>query len=368
MRSFWEKDTLDFFDVIVVGGGILGMWTAIEMRRRDPKIRIAVIERGVIPRGATSRNAGFVCFGSVTEIFKNIESFGMEKARELILKRWQGIQKIRSFFSDEEIDHQYYGGHELIFDDELIDTKVAMVNELIYPVFDQEVFHYNPDLLQSSGFGGPNAIISNRKESQIHSGLLIQALQKKLGELDIRLLTGYHVENYQNILGRIAVHGIDQPTLYCDQLVYCTNAFIPNSSLSVKPGRGQVLITKPIAGLKFQGSFHMEEGYYYFRNIGDRVLFGGGRNLDFVSETTTDFSLNMNILSELENILRDRIIPDHSFEIEHRWSGIMAFSEDQQPVVNEIDPKVYYVMNCNGMGISLSPITAEEVARRIVGA
>jgi hypothetical protein len=33
--------------------------------------------------------------------------------------------------------------------------------------------------------------------------------------------------------------------------------------------------------------FHLEKGYYYFRNINDRILLGGGRNLDFEGETTT---------------------------------------------------------------------------------
>ena len=50
-----------------------------------------------------------------------------------------------------------------------------------------------------------------------------------------------------------------------------------------------MLITKPIKNLHIKGTFHLDKGYYYFRNIDDRILFGGGRNLDFKTEETTEF-------------------------------------------------------------------------------
>jgi hypothetical protein len=48
--------------------------------------------------------------------------------------------------------------------------------------------------------------------------------------------------------------------------------------------------TEPIDNLDVRGTFHLDCGYYYFRNIGDRILLGGGRNLDFETETTTEFA------------------------------------------------------------------------------
>ena len=50
-----------------------------------------------------------------------------------------------------------------------------------------------------------------------------------------------------------------------------------------------MLITKPLENLHFRGTFHLDKGYYYFRNIDQRILFGGGRNLDFETEETTEF-------------------------------------------------------------------------------
>jgi glycine/D-amino acid oxidase-like deaminating enzyme len=52
------------------------------------------------------------------------------------------------------------------------------------------------------------------------------------------------------------------------------------------PGRGQIVVTKPIQSLDYQGTFHFNDGYYYFRTIGKRILFGGGRNEDIEGENT----------------------------------------------------------------------------------
>ena len=77
------------------------------------------------------------------------------------------------------------------------------------------------------------------------------------------------------------------------KLLIATNGFASQLiNEPVKPARAQVLITKPIKNLHIKGTFHLDKGYYYFRNIDDRILFGGGRNLDFKGEETTAFSAN----------------------------------------------------------------------------
>ena len=53
--------------------------------------------------------------------------------------------------------------------------------------------------------------------------------------------------------------------------------------------------------LKIKGSFHYEKGYYYFRNIDDRILLGGGRNMDMDVEKTTQFGINQKIKNKLLN-------------------------------------------------------------------
>ena len=50
----------DRADVAIVGGGFVGLWTAILLKERDPGIDVALIERDICGGGASGRNGGFV--------------------------------------------------------------------------------------------------------------------------------------------------------------------------------------------------------------------------------------------------------------------------------------------------------------------
>ncbi|MGC4234401.1 MAG: FAD-binding oxidoreductase, partial [Niabella sp.] len=66
--SIWEAET--FYapqDIIIVGAGFTGLWTAFYLKQKYPSKKITIIERGPVPAGASGRNAGFACFGSLTE-------------------------------------------------------------------------------------------------------------------------------------------------------------------------------------------------------------------------------------------------------------------------------------------------------------
>ncbi|WP_449435744.1 NAD(P)/FAD-dependent oxidoreductase [Pedobacter steynii] len=148
----------------------------------------------------------------------------------------------------------------------------------------------------------------------------------------------------------------------------CTNAFVKDllPSLDVVPGRGQVIITKPIKDLKVKGTFHYNKGYYYFRNIDGRILLGGGRNLDFKTEETTEFGLTELVQNELKKLLSDVILPDTFYEIEQSWSGIMAFGSAIDPIIKEIKPNIFCAVRCNGMGIAMGTQTGEDAARLVM--
>ena len=67
--SIWEKES--FYasqDVIIIGSGFVGLWSAYYLKKKDPDLKVTVIERGQIPTGASTRNAGFACFGSLSEL------------------------------------------------------------------------------------------------------------------------------------------------------------------------------------------------------------------------------------------------------------------------------------------------------------
>jgi len=159
----------------------------------------------------------------------------------------------------------------------------------------------------------------------------------------------------------------DNVRLRCRRLIFCANAFMQQllPSLSVVPARGQVLISKPISGLPFKGIYHFDRGYYYFREIDGRVLFGGGRQLDKAGETTMQQGLNEQILEDLKLKLQEMILPGVPVAVDTCWSGIMGFSNTKLPICQDLGDNCFVLAGFGGMGVALAPYMAKELVGMI---
>ena len=112
--SYWEYKTwLTNIDFTIVGSGIVGLNCALSLQRKYPKAKIMVLEKGILPQGASTKNAGFACFGSISEILSDLKQHTEDEVVALVLKRWEGIQLLRKNLGDHNIDFQQHGGHEL---------------------------------------------------------------------------------------------------------------------------------------------------------------------------------------------------------------------------------------------------------------
>jgi glycine/D-amino acid oxidase-like deaminating enzyme len=155
----------------------------------------------------------------------------------------------------------------------------------------------------------------------------------------------------------------NQGEIKTSKLLFATNGFSKDFfTEDVKPARAQVLVTKPIKNLHIQGTFHLDEGYYYFRNIDNRILFGGGRNLDFQTEETTAFGQTEIVQNKLEEILRTVILPNTPFEIDQRWSGIMGVGHQKKAIVKQQSNHVYCGIRLGGMGVAIGSIVGKDLA------
>ena len=361
MLSFWEKQTIKKYDFIMVGAGIMGCSVAFELRLKFPKAGIVVLERGVFPSGASTKNAGFACFGSPTEILSDIQLLGTQKAAVIIAQRYEGLKILQDRLSDEQCGRTNFGGYELLMDTTLSESVLNGLNEWLFPVFKSNIFTDVSSSIKSFGFKKVTQMINCRQEAQIDSGRTMQNYWKLLQEHNIPIITGALVKHIQANRLTVSNTANSEFQLSAEKIFVCTNAFINEllPEMPVKPGRGQVLISKEIKNLPFKGSFHFQEGFYYFRNVGNRVLFGGGRNLDFKTEETTAFEINEQIKHDLLKKLNEIILPETAVEIEQYWQGIMAFSDDKKPIIMPLNNSVTYVMACNGMGVALSPFVAK---------
>ena len=130
----------------------------------------------------------------------------------------------------------------------------------------------------------------------------------------------------------------------------------------VQPARNQVLITEPIPNLLVKGCFHYDRGYFYFRNIDNRILLGGGRHLDKAGEATDTFGLTSFIQKALLDLLENVILPNQKVEIATTWSGILGVGDEKKPIIKRISPNVVVSVRMGGMGVAIGSLVGEEGA------
>lgn len=369
--SIWEKES--FYapkDVIIVGSGLVGLWCAWHLKKNDPTLSIAIVDRGIIPTGASTRNAGFACFGSVTELVEDAARFGEDNMLQLVEMRYKGLQRIRKVFKDAAIDFDLCGGYELFTqkDGQQIDElqhETAHLNKLLKAITGKKrTFKQADDKIASLGLHQATHLIESRLEGQLHAGKLCQALLQAVQSMGVTVLNAIEISGFEKVNDHVVLYTNQLMHLTCSKLLICTNAFARQllPGLNIVPARGQVLVTSPIEGLPLKGTFHYDAGYYYFRNLGNRVLLGGARNKAFEEETTTELTITNTIQKELEHFLRTYILPGYTYQITDRWSGIMGMGNEKLPIVQEVSPQVYCAVRMSGMGVALSPIIGEQVA------
>ena len=364
--SYWELKTwLNNVDYTIVGSGIVGLSTALHLKKKAPNAKIVILEKGLFPQGASTKNAGFACFGSLSEILQDLQSHTTEEVVELVNQRQKGLQLLRHTLGDEALSYQQLGGYELFLekDSSLYDNclqKMKEVNSLLKPIFKDAVFS---NVTNSFDFKGvQNNYIRNEFEGQIDTGKMMQELIKKVQKEGVIILNNSTVETYTEQFNNVAIK-TNHFEFSSAKLILTTNGFAQQLiNEDVQPARAQALITKPIKNLNIKGTFHLDCGYYYFRNIDNRILLGGGRNLDFDSENTTEFSQTDRIQNALETLLKNTILSNREFEIEHRWSGIMGVGSQKKPIVKQLSNHVYCGVRMGGMGIAIGSTIGREVA------
>ena len=364
--SYWEqKNWFTNVDYTIVGSGIVGLHAALRLREKFPESKILVLEKGMLPQGASTKNAGFACFGSISEILDDLKNHTEEDVIQLIRKRWEGLQLLRKRLGDAEIDFKPYGGYELFLEsDERSYTKclakLPFINEILKPLFNADVFAKEENLY---GFKGiKEHLVFNPFEAQIDTGNMMQSLLKQAVANDILILNQQTVTAYQENKTNVEVE-MGNFSFVTNKLLFATNGFANKlTNGAVKPARAQVLITEPIPNLQIKGTFHLDRGYYYFRNIDNRILLGGGRNLDFDAETTTEFGQTETIQNRLEQLLKEVILPNQDFKIAQRWSGIMGIGSNKKPIVSQLSENVYCGVRLGGMGVAIGSLIGQELA------
>lgn len=372
MFSYWDKKHLFHCDLAVIGSGFVGLSTAIHFKKKHPKSRILILEKDIFPNGASTKNAGFACFGSLTEILEDLKNMSECEVLELVQKRFRGLKQIRKNFGDKALNFVPSNGYELLDDTQISALdELKKINMLLSDIFQENVFSKvkRPEKFQFSD--QVKSIVKNQFEGELDPGKYLDALWTMASQLGVRILTGIEVHEISKDEGKILSFSSSKNTkieFFAKNIAICTNAFSSQflPDLDLIPGRGLILMSQKLDFiLPWKGSFHMDKGYVYFRQVDGRLLIGGGRNKDFETEQSTDFKVNPVIKEYLKGLVSEVICPKNNINWEVEWTGIMGFGTKKSPILQQVGAQTFAGVRLGGMGVAIGWEVGRDLSKLI---
>jgi glycine/D-amino acid oxidase-like deaminating enzyme len=141
---------------------------------------------------------------------------------------------------------------------------------------------------------------------------------------------------------------------------------LPELAGRVRSTRAQMLATAPVAGEVAPRPVYDRRGYDYWQQLPDgRIALGGQRDRHLDTEWGAPAEPTAAVQSDLDRLLRDRVGVEAP--VTHRWAGVIAFTADGLPILEEVRPGVVATGALNGHGNVLGSAAARAAAEIALG-
>ena len=361
-------------DVVIIGGGIAGVSTAYWLNKLEPSLDIAILEKNRLGDGATGRNAGFITCGSVEHFNRLVTKHGEQEAKDIWNFSETNLKLLKEELSlkddDKEIGFQHKGSFSLASTQNEFEELKRSSKIMESMGISVETLN---DLEIEKRLGAVNFVggIKYIDDATVNPKLLLNAIKQRFSN-KVHIYENAEVfdisNDGDNKLVKSRRRYISAPIV-----IIATNGYSPlihnYFDDKIFPTRGQILATEPV-------SHFMESACYanfvldYFRQMPTgEMIIGGFRQLKKDTEKGYSDEVTDVIQEALEKFLHDHIPAVRKAKITHRWSGIMGFSVDGQPMVGSLpsDPNVFFLGGFTAHGLGLAFNCANNLAHSIMG-
>ena len=371
-------------DVAIVGGGYTGLWTARELLRRDPALRVAVLEQSVCGFGASGRNGGWASALYPQSDTALIARHGRDARIHLRTQLRRSIVALGEAIEEDGIDAHYVRGGTLVFArSELQATRLRGEVDASRDMGD------GPDDLQwlSAAEASERGSVTHTFGAtytphcaRIHPARLVRGLADVVERLGGQIFEHTKVMRiFGAQRGRSAEIVTDAASVHATYVVRATEGFtptLPGQRRTVAPIYSLMIATEPQSP-----TFWDEAGFsdcetfaddrhlviYGQRTNDGRIAFGGrGAPYHFGSTVEGRFDRNAKVFGLLEGTLRE-LFSSLEGEITHRWGGPLAMARDQSPsVVVDRESGLASAGGYTGDGVVMSYVAGCTLADLIV--
>lgn len=358
-------------DVAIIGGGFTGLATAIELKRHDPGLNVAVLEAKTVGYGASGRNGSF----AMTVVGLGFGVTAMLRGKRFLKKAHaymeRAVDTLDAFIQEERLDCDR--------------LRPGFLRVATTPGYIKRLQH-DVRLMQSLGFEGIEWIGPKETREMVNSDRYLGAMWEprlvlvnpaKLVREEKRLACSLGVRVYENtpvleITARPVFRLVTpQGALEAEKLVFATNAYshlFPGLKSKQIPAFTYMIATEPLtpeqlAPIGWQGYQGLEDArnliHYYRLTPDHRIVLGGGPvGLTWANNLHAD--RNPAAWKHLEQHLFFLFPHLKGIHITHRWGGPFSVTTDLTPALGYLgDRRAVYSLGCIGHGVSMSHLNAK---------
>lgn len=352
-------------DVVIVGGGYVGLSTAYWLSEFRPDLKIIVLERSHVGAGASGRNAGFLTKGSATFYKTLTQHWGVDRAHD-----------IRQF-AEESLDLVYQNilksSPEIKFEKTTSLTlfqNQKQNSDWAAPEFKPGDFNFQwkaDDELAAGLRGKFIGAYESGPEYKINPVQLLTSLKTILVSRKIQI-----IENLSAF--EITPEGVSTElnNIKCKQVVLALNGYFPHFHPAFKPlitpQRAQMMAVELEDDIDSTALHYDSPERVYWRKSQEKILLiGGKRLLDEAGEVGDFEKLSSKIQAGLESYLED--ILKLRFKVIHRWSGTMGFTEHELPYITKAEAltDTFVIGGFSGHGMGFGFRSGQEMAKLVTG-
>ena len=365
----------DRAEVAIVGGGYVGLWTAIKIKRARPGCDVAVVEQSTCGSGASGRNGGFALTWW-PKLSTLCHLFGESAALRLCDASDEAIDELERFCSEHEIAAAFHRGGFLWT--ATTPAQIGAWNDALLATerLGREVFvRLTPDeVARRSGSPAHLAGILEPRAATVHPGHLARGLRRVALSLGVRIFEHTRVEKLDR--SRPAVLTTPSGMLTADRVVLATNAWaaglrelrnrlvvVSSDIVATAPARDQLEAIGWTDGVAVSDSLLMVD--YYRTTDSGRVVFGkGGWTIAFGGHLGSAFARNPRRLRQVADVMH-RIYPSlEDVAITDGWSGPVDRPAMGLPLIGRLGgrPHIFYGVGWSGNGVAPSVVGGRILA------
>lgn len=357
-------------DVVIVGGGVMGLSTAYQlMRLSKGRLKVVVIERSYLVSGASGRNGGGVRMQWADR--QNVElmmrSIDICKglAQELGINTWfrQGgyLFLARTPQAEAQLERNAELHHHVGAPTRLLSPEAAREIVPQLDVTDVRVATYNPDdaVVFPWAFVWGYAAQAVKRGAVVRTHTSVERIEPEPGGRDgfaLHLSTGESIE--------------------ADTVINATGAWSVglNRSLGIElpnhPHRHEIMSSEPLKPFLDPLVVDLACGLYFSQSTRGEIVAGVSMPSEGDDADPTEINLgsSMLFLGRLSRALC-RVMPiARSLKVLRQWSGPYDVSPDGDAILGRTPgfPNLIQMCGFTGHGFMMAPVVGEIVARNLV--